>query len=246
MIIDPLFSISAFNFILERTGNIWYCCFSPYWNGGTKYWRPAWSANKTLSLTAMPWHSSLNAENRGEDRYLSPKLGKTTTIVFPADSGLTAILLAAVTAAPDEMPQKMPSSFANRFAMCIDSSLLICNRKQCDLRSPWIFWSLSTISWCLMSNWISGDGLIRTYLGSTQYWGQECGDHGLSVVIQLCHISNQQNLYSELQIYIWSWIWHLNLCATDGVMSLSRGRDSQNSMRSKNNFLRVWYCCNGR
>ena len=79
---------------------------------------------------AIPWHSSLRAVNRGDDRYLSPKLGSTTTISLPANSGRRATLTAATTAAPEDMPQKIPSSRAKRVAILIDSSLLTCARLQ--------------------------------------------------------------------------------------------------------------------
>lgn len=76
------------------------------------------------SSTPIVWHSSLMLVKSTEDRYLSPKLHKMTTISLPAISGLVATRRAATTAAPDEIPQKMPSSFAKRFAISIESSLL--------------------------------------------------------------------------------------------------------------------------
>lgn len=46
-------------------------------------------------------------------KYRSPVLGKITTIIFPPDSSRLAILIAAHTAAPDDIPQRIPSFFAS-------------------------------------------------------------------------------------------------------------------------------------
>ena len=42
------------------------------------------------------------------ERYLSPKEGTITTIVFPAFSGLFATFIAALIAAPEEIPTSTP------------------------------------------------------------------------------------------------------------------------------------------
>jgi len=48
-----------------------------------------------------------------DDKYLSAKSGRTTTIVFPAYSSCSANLTAAAAAAPQDIPTNRPSSLAN-------------------------------------------------------------------------------------------------------------------------------------
>ena len=45
-----------------------------------------------------------------DDKYLSAKSGRTTTIVFPAYSSCSANLTAAAAAAPQDIPTNRPSS----------------------------------------------------------------------------------------------------------------------------------------
>jgi len=47
--------------------------------------------------------------NKGVDKYLSPESGRSTTIFFPAFSGLLARITAAFKAAPEDIPAKIPS-----------------------------------------------------------------------------------------------------------------------------------------
>ena len=55
-------------------------------------------------------------EERGSDKYRSPKLAATVTITLPRFSGRAATRAAAATLAPVLMPTRMPSSLANRRA----------------------------------------------------------------------------------------------------------------------------------
>lgn len=91
---------------------------------------------------AIPWHSSRNDEKRGEERYLSPKLGSRMTISLPENSGRKATLTPATAAEPEEMPQKTPSSLAKRVAILMESSLLTCNARYLSYSSgaPWQHW----------------------------------------------------------------------------------------------------------
>nr|AFK43679.1 unknown [Lotus japonicus] len=57
------------------------------------------------------------------DKYLSPKLGNTTAISFPAFSGLFPTCNAAAAAAPEEIPTSKPSWRATCFAVSTASSL---------------------------------------------------------------------------------------------------------------------------
>ena len=49
----------------------------------------------------------------GVDKYLSPESGSNATIVLPLFSGLFARIVAALSAAPDEIPTRIPSLCAN-------------------------------------------------------------------------------------------------------------------------------------
>lgn len=74
-------------------------------------------------------HESLQAEaamQKLRTPHLSPKLGRMQVTSLPLFSGFTATLLAATTAAPQEMPTKSPSSNASRLAIAIASSLDTC------------------------------------------------------------------------------------------------------------------------
>ena len=65
--------------------------------------------------------------NMIDDKYLSAKSGRTTTIVFPAYSSCSANLTAAAAAAPQDIPTNRPSSLANLRAISIDSSFVTCS-----------------------------------------------------------------------------------------------------------------------
>lgn len=51
------------------------------------------------------------------ERYLSPLSGKITTRFFPAFSARFATLIAAQSAAPEEIPIEIPSVFAESLAV---------------------------------------------------------------------------------------------------------------------------------
>ena len=63
--------------------------------------------------------------NNGVDKYLSPESGSNATIVFPLDSGLLAIWIAAESAAPDEIHTRIPSDTANALPSANASSFSI-------------------------------------------------------------------------------------------------------------------------
>ena len=67
----------------------------------------------------------LRSANNAVDKYLSPKDGIMTTIIFPAYSGLCPTLIAAAIAAPDDMPTKTPSVTAVFLDVLIAISPLI-------------------------------------------------------------------------------------------------------------------------
>mmetsp|Transcript_8454 Transcript_8454/g.24168 ORF Transcript_8454/g.24168 Transcript_8454/m.24168 type:complete len:228 (-) Transcript_8454:338-1021(-) len=72
----------------------------------------------------MPSHSDLMSWKSAVDKYLSPKLGMTTTMSLPSYSGSFPRSTAACTAAPEEIPVSRPSSLASLAAMAIAASLL--------------------------------------------------------------------------------------------------------------------------
>ena len=63
--------------------------------------------------------------NNGVERYLSPESGKSATIVLPAFSGRFASIVAALSAAPDEIPTRIPSLTANALPSVNASSFSI-------------------------------------------------------------------------------------------------------------------------
>ena len=60
-------------------------------------------------------------EKSGVVRYLSPESGKRTTMFLPLYSGLAATIVAALSAAPDEIPTRIPSESA-KFLPSVNAS----------------------------------------------------------------------------------------------------------------------------
>src|SRR5215472_4241831 len=103
---------------LRRSSAVSSTPVSATWTGATRLETNVYTATAVISMASFRRWS-----NRILLRYLSPKLGNTTTINFPAFSGRLPTSTAATVAAPDEIPINNPSSSAKRRAILIASSL---------------------------------------------------------------------------------------------------------------------------
>src|SRR5262249_43595977 len=92
---------------------------------------------------------SYGIPHRSVERYLSPVDGMIATINLPLFSGRWPTLMAATTAAPEEIPQRIPSSLIRRLAMANASSLETCTTSSMSLVSTMLGMNPAPIPWIL-------------------------------------------------------------------------------------------------